>query len=186
VNYAEARQIEGGGGWHFTVRNDDRIWTHECCRDPGPPATPEDVERFGYRLGDPTLGKAHTPHATREEAEQCLHDWRVRQAQAWEESDWSNWQGCEAGVDVPELDDETKAAIDACPSQAYHSTHRYCPSCPWTEQTDGRRCDTPTKKSARYRDVGDPSYVSLCDKHRTTENVVAHVDAHRVSRVMHS
>ena len=23
--------------------------------------------------------------------------------------------------------------IEACPTPAYHKTHRYCPSCPWTE-----------------------------------------------------
>lgn len=26
-----------------------------------------------------------------------------------------------------------KAKITACPTPAYHETHRYCPSCPWTE-----------------------------------------------------
>lgn len=25
------------------------------------------------------------------------------------------------------------AAIAACPTPVYHETHRYCPSCPWTE-----------------------------------------------------
>lgn len=31
-------------------------------------------------------------------------------------------------------DDEYEAAVAACPTPAYHETHRYCPSCPWTEQ----------------------------------------------------
>ena len=25
-------------------------------------------------------------------------------------------------------------AVAACPTPEYHLTHRYCPSCPWTEQ----------------------------------------------------
>lgn len=30
-------------------------------------------------------------------------------------------------------DAERAAAIAACPTPVYHETHRYCPSCPWTE-----------------------------------------------------
>jgi len=30
-------------------------------------------------------------------------------------------------------DPERVAAIAACPTPVYHETHRYCPSCPWTE-----------------------------------------------------
>ena len=30
--------------------------------------------------------------------------------------------------------DEERAAIAACPTPVYHETHRYCPSCPWTEE----------------------------------------------------
>jgi hypothetical protein len=29
------------------------------------------------------------------------------------------------------------AAIAACPTPVYHETHRYCPSCPWTEDVAG-------------------------------------------------
>jgi hypothetical protein len=28
---------------------------------------------------------------------------------------------------------ERQAQIAACPTPVYHQTHRYCPSCPWTE-----------------------------------------------------
>lgn len=31
-------------------------------------------------------------------------------------------------------DADTLAKISACPTPVYHETHRYCPSCPWTEQ----------------------------------------------------
>jgi hypothetical protein len=176
-----ARELSDGGGWHFTVKNDDRIWTHECCRDPGPPATEEDAERYGYTVGEPTLGKPHAPHATQEEAEACLQEWRLRQAADWDESAWSNWQGCEAPVDPP--DAETAARIAACETPAFHETHRYCPSCPWTET---QRCDQPTKKAACFRDVGGPVHVSLCDQHLTTETVVAYAAAHRVTAATYS
>lgn len=26
--------------------------------------------------------------------------------------------------------------IEACPTPVYHETHRYCPSCPWTEERE--------------------------------------------------
>ena len=29
------------------------------------------------------------------------------------------------------------AMIVLCPTPSYHETHRYCPSCPWTEADDG-------------------------------------------------
>lgn len=32
--------------------------------------------------------------------------------------------------------DETQERIAACPTPVYHETHRYCPSCPWTERDD--------------------------------------------------
>jgi hypothetical protein len=104
MNYAQARPLEDASGWHFTVRNDDRIWPHPCCREPGPPATPDDVSKYGYELGAPTLGKAHAAHPTREEAEACLHRWRLEQAGAWRETEWSNWTGCEV------CDEPTKKA----------------------------------------------------------------------------
>lgn len=143
MNYAEARRLEDGTGWHFTVRNDDRIWPHACCRTDGPPATEEDVEKYGYQLGEPTLGPPHAPHASKEEAEQCFHEWRLRQAAEWKESTWSNWQGCEI-------------------------------------------CDAPTKKAARFRDLGGSTYVSLCDEHRTMEHVRAYVEEHRTTSGIYS
>lgn len=33
-------------------------------------------------------------------------------------------------------DAERAAAIAACPTPVYHETHRYCPSCPWTEDDE--------------------------------------------------
>jgi hypothetical protein len=35
--------------------------------------------------------------------------------------------------------DRVRAALDAvdeCPTPVYHQTHRYCPSCPWTERDE--------------------------------------------------
>lgn len=80
MNYAEARKLEDGSGWHFTVRNDDRIWTHECCREEVV-AGLDDVERYrelGLTLTteDRIPGPPHAPHATREEAEACFNAWR--------------------------------------------------------------------------------------------------------------
>lgn len=147
MNYQEARKLEDGSGWHMTVRNDDRIWTHSCCRDPGPPATDEDVEKYGYKLGEPTLGKPHAPHATREEAEDCYHEWRLRQIRETVEfSDevFGDWQGCKApGA-----------------HSRYHGEDRAV-------------CDTPTKGGARYRDDHHPEHVALCPDHRSIDVVLA-------------
>lgn len=38
-----------------------------------------------------------------------------------------------AATPPPTLSAEDRARIAACPNRAYHDTHRYCPSCPWTE-----------------------------------------------------
>lgn len=102
MNYAEARRLSDGSGWHFTVRNDSNIWTHQCCCGEGPPATEEDVIKYGYRLGEPTLGPPHAPHATKEEADACCEAWQMRQADAWQESNFGDWGGCEyEGCDNP-------------------------------------------------------------------------------------
>lgn len=41
-------------------------------------------------------------------------------------------------MDEPGQADEKRAVADeamaACPTPIYHETHRYCPSCPWTEE----------------------------------------------------
>jgi|SRR5581483_8301452 len=111
MNYAEARKLSDGSGWHFTVQNDDRIWTHQCCRDPGPPATEEDAEKYGYEVGEPTLGKAHAPHATREEAEDCYRQWclaKVEETLAFSDDVFPNWHGCEAVVEEKRCDTPTK------------------------------------------------------------------------------
>ncbi len=182
MNYAEARQLSDGGGWHYTVRNDDRIWTHQCCLDPGPPATQDDVEKYGYQLGEPTLGKPHAPHATREEAEECYHAWRLRRIEetlAFSDEMFGDWTGCRAL-----LDPERVAAVASCATPAYHETHRYCPSCPWTEaDREPARCDAPTKGGARYRD-DHLEHLVLCPVHRTPEVVLAQVE--RVTRSVYS
>jgi len=49
MNYMEARKLSDGSGWHMTIRNDDRIWTHSCCRTQVP-ATEEDVRFLASRL----------------------------------------------------------------------------------------------------------------------------------------
>lgn len=46
MNYYEARQLKDTGGWHYTCKNDDRVWPVGYCRE-------------------------HEPHATKEEAEDC-------------------------------------------------------------------------------------------------------------------
>ena len=42
-----------------------------------------------------------------------------------------------------------------CPTPQYHRTHRYCPSCPWTEADDAPPCravlEHATNPSLRYR-----------------------------------
>lgn len=124
---------------------DDRIWTHECCRELRPP-TDDDrkfYEENHFDLPELVPGEAHAPHETREDAEACFHEWRRRQGEDWQTGEWSNWQGCEI-------------------------------------------CDAPTKQSARFRDIGRPTYITLCDEHRTTENVLAYIDEHRVTASTYS
>ena len=93
MNYAQARKLEDGSGWRFTVRNDDDIWTHECCRDPGPPATEESM--YGYLPGELTLGEPHAPHATKEEAEDCYNRWRRNPDHIRLDGGFGGWTGCE-------------------------------------------------------------------------------------------
>lgn len=69
MNYAQARPLGDGSGWHFTVRNDSRIWRHPCC-------------------------DGHDPHPTAEDAERCLHTWRRAQAAEWSEGMWASWESC--------------------------------------------------------------------------------------------
>ena len=99
MNYAEARQLKGEAGWHFTVRNDDRIWAHQCCCTMVP-ATMDDVARTQdiyhgtLKVGDLVLGPPHEPHATKEEAEECFHQWRLRQKIRLD-GGYGNWESCE-------------------------------------------------------------------------------------------
>lgn len=74
MNYAEARARDDGSGWHFTVRNDDRIWPVADCVN-------------------------HEPHATREEAEACFNAWRRDPAgvrlNAHQLGDWTGCVVCD-------------------------------------------------------------------------------------------
>lgn len=78
MNYAEARQREDKSGWAFTIRNNDRIWTAECCR---------------------TEGESHQ-HATREDAEECFNAWRCDpegvKLNAHTLGDWTSCVVCDA------------------------------------------------------------------------------------------
>lgn len=84
MNYAEARQRSDKSGWAFTIRNDDDVWTAECCR-----LDAQDAD--GYR--------AHK-HATKEEAEACFNAWRRDptgvQLNAHTLGDWTGCVICDA------------------------------------------------------------------------------------------
>jgi hypothetical protein len=66
MNYYEARQTNDKTGWHYTCRNDDRIWPVGYCAE-------------------------HDPHPTAEEAVQCFHRYLL-DGQA--EEQWADWTGC--------------------------------------------------------------------------------------------
>lgn len=163
MNYQEARKLSDGSGWHMTIRNDDDIWTHTCCRTKVP-ATAEDVARLDWiyhgrlKVGDPIDGPAHEPHATREEAEECYHQWRLREAEKtleWDDAVFADWQGCQALIQL-----DTKARGDLT------------------------RCDKPTKGGARYRDDHHPEVLALCPDHRDPEHVLGQIG--RVTSSMYS
>ena len=153
MNYMEARKLSDGSGWHMTIRNDDRIWTHSCCRTQVP-ATEEDVARNEWiyhgsqKVGDLIDGPPHEPHATREEAEDCYHRWRLREIEESLEFDdavFGDWQGCEAQIQI-------------------------------TDRPVGlTKCDKPTKGGARYRDDRHPEVLALCPDHRDPEIVLGQI-----------
>lgn len=156
MNYAGARSLQDGAGWHYTVQNDGRTWAHVCCRDTRP-ATEEDVKEWPYgdlKVGDPLPGEPHAPHATKEEAEECYHEWRlrrVRETMEFGDDVFSSWEGCRAvvgGAADFEGDD------------------------PDRERTMSL-CDAPTKGGARYRDDPWPDQVPLCEEHRSPEIVLS-------------
>lgn len=100
MNYAEARQLADGSGWHFTVRNDDRIWAASCCRTQIP-ATAEDVAASDWiyhgslKVGDLIDGLPHEPHPTREAAERCFNEWRRLQPIELVDDLYPRWHDCE-------------------------------------------------------------------------------------------
>lgn len=72
MNYYEARKLENGSGWHYTCRNDDRIWPVGYCAD-------------------------HEPHATAEEANDCFRRYLLDEIS---EESYEDWTGCEV-CDAP-------------------------------------------------------------------------------------
>lgn len=150
MNYQEARKLSDGSGWHMTIRNDDRIWTHSCCREQVP-ATEDDVARLDWiyhgslKVGDLIDGDPHEPHATREGAEQHYHAWRLRRIEETLEFDDAisgDWTGCEAQIQI-------------------------------ADRPEGfTKCDKPTKGGARYRDDHHPETLALCPDHRDQEIVL--------------
>lgn len=77
MNYYGARQL-ASGGWHYTCRNDDRIWgvgydgRYQTC----PTCQGDSFGRIGASCG--TCGtkgyvevEPHPPHATADEAREC-------------------------------------------------------------------------------------------------------------------
>jgi hypothetical protein len=151
MNYMEARELSDHSGWRMTIRNDDRIWTHSCCREQVP-ATQEDVDRNAWmqmdwpKLGELIDGEPHPAHATREEAEECYHQWRLRKIEdslEFDDAVFGDWQGCQAI-----LEDQGEKSP---------------------------RCDKPTKGGARYRDDHHPEQIALCPDHRDSERVLGQV-----------
>jgi len=61
VNYYKARELADrdghSGGFHFTCRNDDRVWPVGACRDHPPHPTAEDAERcfYDHELAQPVV-----------------------------------------------------------------------------------------------------------------------------------
>lgn len=88
MNYAEAREVKGGG-WHWTSMNDGNVRTAAPCITIR--------EREGWQLGDPIPEediKRCEPHATKEEAERHFYDWSL---ETLHESEWTSAQKCETG-----------------------------------------------------------------------------------------
>jgi hypothetical protein len=160
VNYAQARSLADKSGWHYTVQNDGRVWTHSCCRTQVP-ATAEQVAELEWiyhgslKVGDLIDGPPHAPHATKEEAEECYHQWRLRRvAESIEFADdvFGEWQGCRAVEGAPDFEgDEPGREV----------TLSYC--------------DAPSKGGARYRDDHHPEVLALCERHREAKHVLARI-----------
>ncbi len=154
-----------------------------------PPATYEAIEKFEYSLEEYAVGKPHAPHATREEAEECLQQWRLSRPIEFSEKVWDNWSGCQAWLGAEDTK-ELLEAIKNCPTPFYHETHLYCPSCPWTEEVQkepDQRCDNPTKSGARIQDVGfGQSIYSLCSEHMNEEVVHELIASCRITFVVYS
>lgn len=78
MNYASAREMmgpdgKGTGRWHYTVRNDDRIWRHQCCRE---------------------CAHANDGHPSRDEAYACAHEFALKLAEEWKPCSFDSWHGC--------------------------------------------------------------------------------------------
>lgn len=66
MNYYAARPRADGSGFHYTVRNDDRIWAVGYCAE-------------------------HSPHATVEEAQECFRRYLLDDPR---EESYADWAGC--------------------------------------------------------------------------------------------
>lgn len=68
MNYDQPRQLKAGG-WHYTSRNDDRIWPVGYCG-------------------------SHEPHETEDEARRCYRDFELNERLGLDGT-LSNWNPCE-------------------------------------------------------------------------------------------
>lgn len=90
MNYAEPRQIGAGplkGKWHWTVKNDDRIWAAGYCSmlETGSQCeghdTPEEAaEHYRQYMLDKRLSFDHTLADAQRHCEEC-HEWTQGLAQ---------------------------------------------------------------------------------------------------------
>lgn len=74
MNYDQPRKLADGSGWHYTSRNDDRIFAIGYCRE-------------------------HPPHATEDEARRCYRDYELTERLRLDGTigDWNlcEFPGCE-------------------------------------------------------------------------------------------
>ncbi len=148
----------------MTVRNDDRVWAHSCCRT-RVPATEKDVAETEWiyhgslKVGDLIDGPPHEPHATRKEAEDCFHEWRIAQIKEsveFEDVVFTDWQGCRAVLGSPDFEGDEDSGTRSF-------------------------CDVPTKGGARYRDDRSPEVLALCTDHRDVAHVLAQAGRYTAS-----
>jgi hypothetical protein len=72
MNYGDAREL-ATGGWHYTIRNDNEIWRHHCCRE------------CDYSVRG---------HPTKEDAYRCVNEYARKQASRWQRHNFGGWRDC--------------------------------------------------------------------------------------------